>query len=152
MKIKKLHKKKVREIANKISILVEIYAKVHNLETYLVSQYCEVKVNYNDDNTQYYKCALHITKIDFKKYMKQSKDSEILNFVKKLESLVSNTELEMLFINKYYPEYENITNIILMLIYDIPRKALDTDLIELNKLYKKYTQNDINKTTKNTNN
>ena len=143
METKKLHKDKVREIINKISTLVDIYAKVHNLERYVLNISHVVDAVYTP--------LLSVNRIDFKSFIKQSSDIEVLKFSERLSGLVSDTELEMLFIGKYYSDYMPIVNILQMLLYNIPREVNESDLIELNKLYKKYTKNDNTKTTENTN-
>ena len=142
METKKLHKDKVREIINKISTLVDIYAKVHNLERYVL--------NISHVVDAVYIPLLSVNRIDFKSFIKQSSDIEVLKFSERLSGLVSDTELEMLFIGKYYSDYMPIVNILQMLLYNIPREVNESDLIELNKLYKKYTKNDKTKTTENT--
>lgn len=143
METKKLHKNKIKDVLDKISVLVNAYAKVYDLDAYIF--------NISHSNHDIHVPLLSVDMIDFKNYIKQSTDPDILKFVETLESLVSSTELEMLFIKKYYSDYMIIMNIIQMLIYNVPREALETDLIELNKLYKKYTKNDTNKTTQDTN-
>lgn len=151
MKQPKLHKNKVKEIIDKISTLVDIYANVHDIAKYVTSEFNDITIIPASMDTPFpYKNLLLIKRIDFKRYVKQAPNVEAIKFSETLSGLVSDTELEMLFIKKYYPDYMPIAGILQMLLYNIPREVNESDLIELNKLYKKYTKNDTNKTTENT--
>jgi hypothetical protein len=146
-----IYKNKIKEIVAKISTLTEIYAKVHNLDKYLFNYYADFTALSSETNLHSIKNSLLFKKINFTDFIKKSTDVEVLNFFSKVEGLVSNTELEMLFIEKYYYEYAIILNILQMLMYDIPRQINESDLIELNKLYKKYNTDGTTKKTFNTN-
>jgi hypothetical protein len=146
-----IYKNKIKEIVAKISTLTEIYAKVHNLDKYLFNYYADFTALSSENDLHSIKNSLLFKKINFTDFIKKSTDVEVLNFFSKVEGLVSNTELEMLFIEKYYYEYAIILNILQMLMYDIPRQINESDLIELNKLYKKYNTDGTTKKTFNTN-
>ena len=138
----KIQKKNVNVIIDKISKLVDIYAKHHKLENCVVKEYCAIDIPYDDTglmNQRAYVTQFYITKINFKLLMSTSYEEEIRKFVNVLGNLLSDTEIEILFIKKFYPDYLIIYNSLQKIIYDLPKEASEEDFAELNKLYKKYT-------------
>ena len=131
------NKETIKDIIGKINILVGIYADSHELEEYVEDE----SIIYNETN-------IVIRKINFKKQMKSSLDSNIIKFFSTLSELLSDAELEVLFIKKFYNDYLMVYDITNMFIFGIPRNAIEGDLVELNKLYKTYTQHAKPKTDK----
>ena len=141
MELKKINKKSINTIINKISILVTLYADKHSLKEYVINTLCVVDLPCSDNN---HECnssceTFYISKINFKSLMKQSEDVEVVNFIKTLQGLVSDTELETLFIKKFYPDYLVVVNSVQKIMYNLPKQISEDDFTELNKLYKKYT-------------
>ena|ERR1035437_72794 len=122
--------KNISSIIDKISTLVGIYATSHNLKEYVTKEICAVSEPYAEQ--------FDIFKINFKSLMKKSSDIEVIKFVETINGLVSDTERETLFIEKFYPDYLVIYNSLQKIIYELPKEASEDDFIELNKLYKKY--------------
>ena len=84
------NKETIKDIIGKINILVGIYADSHELEEYVEDE----SIIYNETN-------IVIRKINFKKQMKSSLDSNIIKFFSTLSELLSDAELEVLFIKKF---------------------------------------------------
>jgi len=137
----KLNRSKIKDILVKINELVEIFAKKFQLQDFI---YIKTEVIYADEKSKQIS-FVDIKKIDFQDLLSHRNNvnyPEVEEFIKKVSDLVSNTEKVMLFIKRFYPEYEIILNTIEMLFFETPRKLEQKDLELLNKLYKKYTKSE----------
>lgn len=145
-------------IVQKINRLINIYAHVEKLEDFLSEdnifffQNISVSNNQNEPDNQgaidWYdsqKKIVAVAKINFKDYIRSEAihynkkiDLETLSRLNSITGFVSDSQFLDMFQQKYYPEYLQMRNILVMLLYEMPRKINKDDFIILNSLYNKY--------------
>jgi len=124
---------KVKEAADKINTLIEIYAEKEGLLPYLSKKTVAFKIDVDGMLID-----IKMYRIEVTKFCSESIDILMREYYEILSSFASNTELEDQLAARYLPDYLTMKNIFSILLYEVPRKMRKSDLEHLNKLYKKY--------------
>lgn len=122
-----------KEVIFKINELIDIYAKIEKLTDLLTEDRFLVQCSDMPAKVQF-----KIYRLNVVQYCATSKDIHMRDYYNTMSSFASSKELETLLLAKYFSDYLTITNIISILVWEIPRKITKNDFEILNKLYGKY--------------